>query len=352
MLHIILFILKIIGFLILGILALLLLLTAVFLLAPFVYRAEFSADDSPESIRGSIRFHWLMHLISGHVSYEDGTFTWHIRAAWKKFGSEEDVRAESPPERREKSERPEHSEHSGQPTQEQPAAAVRPEVRKIETEKEVSITDTPKKNETPPDTAQQHTEDVKKDLTDTDLKQPPQTENTKSGQNHRKYKKYSSSGRKPLKEKISAFYERLKKIPEKIKYTFRKICDKIRSLEKKKERLSAFLQNEVHKSAFSRLLREVRRLFRFLRPSEASVDLEFGFTDPAYTGYTLAGISMIYPLIGEHAQIRPDFEHKVLKGSIFVKGKIRMLYALIFAWNMLWDKNVRTTYRHIRRFKL
>ena len=103
MLHIILFILKIIGFLILGILALLLLLTAVFLLAPFVYRAEFSADDSPESIRGSIRFHWLMHLISGHVSYEDGTFTWHIRAAWKKFGSEEDVRAESPPERREKS---------------------------------------------------------------------------------------------------------------------------------------------------------------------------------------------------------------------------------------------------------
>lgn len=329
MLHIILFILKIIGFLILGILALLLLLTAVFLLAPFVYRAEFSADDSPESIRGSIRFHWLMHLISGHVSYEDGTFMWHIRTAWKKFGSEKDVRAESPPERREKSERPEHSEHSGQSMQEQPAA-----------------------NETPPDTAQQHTEDVKKDLTDTDLKQPPQTENTKSGQNHRKYKKYSSSGRKPLKEKISAFYERLKKIPEKIKYTFRKICDKIRSLEKKKERLSAFLQNEVHKSAFSRLLREVRRLFRFLRPSEASVDLEFGFTDPAYTGYTLAGISMIYPLIGEHAQIRPDFEHKVLKGSIFVKGKIRMLYALIFAWNMLWDKNVRTTYRHIRRFKL
>ena len=64
------------------------------------------------------------------------------------------------------------------------------------------------------------------------------------------------------------------------------------------------------------------------------------------------GISMIYPLIGEYAQIRPDFEHKVLKGSIFVKGKIRMLYALIFAWNMLWDKNVRTTYRHIRRFKL
>ena len=44
MLHIILLILKIIGFLILGILALILLLTAVILLAPFAYRLESSGS--------------------------------------------------------------------------------------------------------------------------------------------------------------------------------------------------------------------------------------------------------------------------------------------------------------------
>ena len=65
MLHIILLILKIIGFLILGILALVLLLTAVILLTPFVYGLEFSVDNSLESAKGRIRFHWLMHLISG-----------------------------------------------------------------------------------------------------------------------------------------------------------------------------------------------------------------------------------------------------------------------------------------------
>ena len=63
MLHIILLILKIIGFLILGVLALGLLLTAVILLAPFVYRLECSVDNSLESVKGRIRFHWLMHLI-------------------------------------------------------------------------------------------------------------------------------------------------------------------------------------------------------------------------------------------------------------------------------------------------
>ena len=90
MLHIILLILKIIGFLILGILALILLLTAVILLAPFAYRLDFSIDNSLESAKGRIRFHWLMRLISGEVRYEGGSFDWHMRAAWKKFGDETD----------------------------------------------------------------------------------------------------------------------------------------------------------------------------------------------------------------------------------------------------------------------
>ena len=70
------------------------------------------------------------------------------------------------------------------------------------------------------------------------------------------------------------------------------------------------------------------------------------------TGYVLALISMIYPFIGENAEIRPDFEHKILRGRVYVKGRIRALHAVSFALRLLLDKNVRTTYRHIRKFKL
>ena len=122
-------------------------------------------------------------------------------------------------------------------------------------------------------------------------------------------------------KKTPRIYERFRKIPEKIKYTFRRICDKISTLKKKKERIAAFLRSSTHQNAFSRLIKELKRLFHFLKPSDASVDLEFGFSDPAYTGYTLAGISMIYPMIGEYAQIKPDFEHKVLKGKCLYQGK-------------------------------
>lgn len=333
MLHIILLILKIIGFLILGVLALVLLLTAVILLAPFVYRLEFSVDNSLESVKGRIRFHWLMHLISGDVCYEDGSFDWHIRAGWKKFGDGPDDHkvTGSPQIRGQNDHADNHTEdhiddraenHTDDHTEN--CTDDRTEDR-IDDRIEGCIND--------------HIEETVYE-TDEPMHKHESESHPKSGPDSDKHKK------------ISGLYERFKKIPEKIKHTFRRICDKIKTLKKKKDRIAAFLRNSTHQNAFSRLLKELKRLLHFLKPSDASVDLEFGFSDPSYTGYTLAGISMIYPMIGEYTQIKPDFEHKVLKGNVFIKGRIRILYGLIFAWNMFRDKNVRVTYRHIRKFRL
>ena len=55
MLHIILLILKILGFLLLGILGLVILLAAVFLISPVVYRADVSVDNSLERPEGEVQ---------------------------------------------------------------------------------------------------------------------------------------------------------------------------------------------------------------------------------------------------------------------------------------------------------
>ncbi len=81
-------------------------------------------------------------------------------------------------------------------------------------------------------------------------------------------------------------------------------------------------------------------------------NIEFGFQDPAHTGYLLAGISLIYPLIGEYVNVRADFEHEVLNGSVLAEGKFRLLYILIPSWNLFFDRNIKVTYRHLRKFKL
>ncbi len=332
MLHIIFLILKIIVFLVLGIIALVLLLTAAILLSPLVYRLDLSAEDGIESINGRVRFYWLMHLIAGEVVYRNGTLVWHFRAAWKKFSSEAENDS-VPPGNAETDDAvikdtTIHDEntavHESVLPDLQEEIPIQPEPH---TEEDSAVPDKPR-DEIPDNKAH--------------YKSPP-----KPQKNMRQERKKAGQV-----NKAPNLYERFVKFLDKIKYTFRKICDKIRALGKKKDRISVFLKNETHQNAFSRTVRELKRLLTFLKPSKASVDLEFGFSNPALTGYTLAGISMIYPVIGEFAQINPDFEHKVFKCNCFVKGNIRLIYGLIIALNMLLDKNVRITYRHIRKFRL
>ena len=65
MVHILLLILKIIGMVLLILLALILILLLTVLFTPLRCTLKASIDNSPESAQGSVRFHWLFHLISG-----------------------------------------------------------------------------------------------------------------------------------------------------------------------------------------------------------------------------------------------------------------------------------------------
>ena len=103
--------------------------------------------------------------------------------------------------------------------------------------------------------------------------------------------------------------------------------------------------------AFKKGIKETKRFFAFLKPDVLEASLIFGFSDPAVTGYVLGGISLIYPFIGEHVQLEPDFENKILKGQAYIQGKIRGIYIVIFLWNMLWNKQVRQTIKDIRNFQ-
>lgn len=302
MVHILLLILKIIGLVLLILLALILILLLTVLFTPLRCTLKAGIDNSPESAQGSVRFHWLFHLISGEASWQDGELTWHFRAAWKKYSSIDEpvpdpVKTDVPAEK-----------------------TVNPENDDRQEKRNKERTDDHKAGDEP----------IKS------------SEGSKPAAG-------PQAGKKP--SRIMQFINRIKSAFQRIKYTFQRFCDKIKALDKKKERISRFLGNDIHQKAFSRLIRETKGLLKRLRPKRASIDITFGFEDPAHTGYTLAGISLIYPVIGEYTYLTPDFEHKVLKGNVFIREKIRMIYAVIFAWNMLLDRNVRTTYRHLRKFK-
>lgn len=304
MLHIIGLILKIIGIMIAAILGILVLLVCITLFEPVRYEIAAEFPGSLDEIKVQAKVSWLFHLISGRAEYKDGGMTWRFRLVWKKFGEEQDDEVE-------KKDSVDNFE-SQESTEEEKAFE-----RQTVTEERADLG-------TQKDSGEQSTLSEKADS------------KRKTG----KRRKYS------FWQKVS---RKIKAIFQKIKYTFRQICDKIKMIIAKKEKVMSFLEDEVHRSAFARFMKETVWLRRFLKPKRLNLKLHFGFEEPHHTGQALAGFGMIYPFVGEYMDIIPDFEKRVLEGDFYIKGKLRMIHLVIMAWKLFWDKNVRSTFQEVRK---
>ena len=82
------------------------------------------------------------------------------------------------------------------------------------------------------------------------------------------------------------------------------------------------------------------------------MNLHYGFEDPYRTGQVLAGLSMIYPFVGDNMSIQPDFEHQIIEGNLYMKGKIRAIHPVIFLIKLVLNKNIRQTFIDGKNFKL
>lgn len=287
MLHILLLLLKIIGIILLVILGVLVLSICVVLFVPLRYRGEAEVFNSVDSIKAYLKFSWFLHFVSGYVVYEKKKLNWQVRVLWKNVNTGE------------KTEQTDYSE-STKENEKQREVEQREESAKIEKATDNLIDKADKLEETASTT------------------------------------KNSS--------KKSTFFE-------KIKYTIRNICDKIKLLIEKKEKLETFVTNEIHRVSWNRILQEIVRLIRYIRPKKLVLNLHFGFEDPALTGKVLGGLSVLYPFYAKYMNITPDFENKVLDGDAFVKGNVRGVHALVIVWNLIFDKNIRTTYKEIKKWK-
>lgn len=137
----------------------------------------------------------------------------------------------------------------------------------------------------------------------------------------------------------------------KIKCTILKICDRIKSLWETKQKVTAFLTDDVHVEAFKIVKTEIGILARHLRPRRIKGFARFGFEDPYRTGQVLAGLSILYPFYGENVEIYPDFEQKVLMGDLYIKGHIRMVHLAALLWRLFFNRYIRKTYKDYQMSK-
>lgn len=344
MLHILILILKIIGIIIAVILGILLLLIAIFLFVPVHYEVQGRCDGDLDSLKGKVQVAWLLQLVRADILYKNGKMKWRLRFAWLKRGNtgagKKQKEVQTLLKQAEKAEISEIEE------EEKTEISEIEEEEKSNHEKSITETDKIEKNE-----PEKFTEKSEENLaTSQTIRQKsahaPESEKWKTEKGIPKKEKSVDS------EKNGSFYQRILSWIQKIKCTFGKLCDKIKALSGKKEKLEEFLRDEVHKGAYHKCKKELFRLMKHLKPKKADVRIIYGFDDPYYTGQALAVFGVLYPFVGGCISVTPDFEHQVLKGSAYLKGKIYLWHFVQSGWKLIWNRNVRQTYRDIRNFKI
>lgn len=333
MLHILLLILKWIGIVLAVFLLLVLLLINLGLFVPVRYRADASCQNDIETLEAEFELSWMWKLFFLTACWKKGKADMKIRIGWKYlFSEEKEGKSE------EKIEVPEEKEENDLQKEK--------EEQKFLKEQKESLPPEKTNRSLPENNVQEQAE-----------KRECHQEKTESGIDKEEEEKESftadrrkAGGRKKkplwdrMKEKISEWIESCKSF-------WRKILAMGRNFRGKKEQIESFLTDASHRRAFCSLKRGVRRFLGHVSPKDVKIVGKIGLEDPYMTGQALAVLGMLFPFLGENTVIVPDFENKVLEGSVHIEGKIHNFRMLAILWRLIKDRDVRKIIIDIKKLK-
>lgn len=158
-----------------------------------------------------------------------------------------------------------------------------------------------------------------------------------------------------IKNIVNQITEKIKSVIASIKGFFNGLADKknklisfLTNIGTKKNGILAILTDEQNRTAFLKVKKLLFRILRHLQPTMLSIRLNFGFDDPATTGYALGLLSLLYPVYTDHIQLYPDFENQVLKGECTARGRLRASVFLFVVCQLIFDKDVRRIIKSFR----
>lgn len=297
MLHIILFILKILGLLVLIVLGLVLAVALLILLVPVRYQAEGSYDGK---VKGKARITWLLHILSVTAQYEEDLIV-RVRIFGFRIGKPKKMDSEL-------------------------KEAEDIVVQAMEIMEPEPIREVLKGKEEDPDRVREETIP------------PPQEES----------RNLTPPKKEPKKKKgfqIKGMFEKLKKKVlmafTKLKFFFLRICDTLKTIKDKKDEIYAWISDKENQKTGKLLFRQVKRLVRHILPHRGKGNITFGFDDPYLTGQVLTYASVIYPLCHKHLNLYPVFDQTVFTMEGTFRGRIRMGSVLLIGSRMLLNRNFR-----------
>lgn len=322
MLAIVLTVLKIIGIILLCLVLIILVVAGLILFVPVRYRANgYYHDDY--AVNGKLS--WLLHFITVRVSLQkDKDLQFIVRVLGIPVYDMQKKKYKAAKKAAEDSKKKKATEAAGGEVDAVPEAeltVVKPPVpHRPGSEEKKAVLEETAKSETDSKASvagDETADDIEQNLTE------------------------EEHGRLGLIAKCKASWEKCKQRITNIKYTFTKICDKIKNIKDNITYYMELLQKENTKQAFAACKKELLRIWKDIKPKKFKVNVLLGMDDPATTGQIIGYCAMLYPLHQGNITVVPEFETKVFEADFSLKGKLTVYVYLIVAYTILFNKNIR-----------
>lgn len=299
-------ILKVIGIILLVVLALILTALLCVLFVPVKYRAVGSFDNT--DIRAKAHVSWLFHLFALHIEYADET-DGYIRLVFVKKGLFADSLGDN---------------------YEAFNDDVMDDAAKTETEDKVSE-NTGDEHKIPADESEHITDE--------------QAEDECTARTHNEYRSVTDENQH-IKQQTKLTHQKTYKKPHKKQFK-----DKSEKIKNCIYKLKREYSDERNKAAFLHLKKELFIILKRICPRRLKLTMVYSTGSPDTTGISL-GILACFPVgYTNRWRITPDFESEkpYAKGSFDIKGHVIVISILAATLRILFDKNCRRLYNRISR---
>ncbi len=311
--------LKILGFVLLGILGLALLILILVLAVPIRMDLKLRYE---EEVRARARVHWLLKAVLVKLEWlkDHGLLRVVLLGIWKPFkkklgdwGPEDE-----PPEEAAEAE----PEEPAEPTAEADADADTPADAEPAEEAEAEPAEGPEAEGYPCPEIVPVSELYAETLAETSEEDAPESDagNTEDAAGEK-----SSEG---LADKLAG------------------LEDKLAGLEEKLLWFLDMLQEEKNHRALELVKRQLKRIGKHLLPTELLIEGSFGTGNPAKTGELMGKLYRLYPLYGDHIRVTGVYDRKELKGYVALKERIRLGIFLGAALRLLLNRRIRQWIRY------
>ncbi|MCR5747517.1 MAG: hypothetical protein K6G03_07395 [Lachnospiraceae bacterium] len=135
----------------------------------------------------------------------------------------------------------------------------------------------------------------------------------------------------------------------KIKYKITSLYVRIRQVIKKIRQILFILNDERDQDAVRELFFRVGILLKHVLPRKGLLRLHIGFLYPSRTGYITGLIYSLYPIYTNHLLLQPDFDGQALDADLNMKGHVQLIFVLIAAVRIYFNKDIRRLYNHIQQ---